>query len=360
MKTLWLCLTLAGTVSAADNPAPPRRGIQELHASFVEAVDNSQKQAVLAQIAITPPENLAEVRWLFDLFVRFPDPTVRAAVMASTNLLDQKNIGLEQSFIEYLKLPENEAVIFGINGALRLRSQRALPLIIEIAQRKFKVKSPGESPLLSNKNAWWTQYEALSALAQWQGTQALPLIEKKTDEAPGVARLMALYLWKESLPKITEWANAGGRQEEKAHNALTADIPLSALRATRADMLKILKDAKADKELRHQLAIKVGLSSADPDIDDLIGQWKAATDPDTKLMFSTALFASRNARTVPWLKKQAVENLDPKLRMGSLVQLGSMIPAAEHQALVQWTALHDEDEENRRLAADMVKTPAAP
>lgn len=359
MNTLLLCLTLAGAVSAANAPVPARSNIQELHALFVEAVDNSQKQLVLNQISVTAPTTLAEVRWLFDIFVRFPDPAVRTAVMASLNLLDPKSIRLEQAFIEYLQLPENEAVTFGINGALRLRSQRALPLITEIAKRKFKVKSPGESPLLSRKNAWWAQYEALSALAQWQGVEALPLLEKKANEAPGVARLMARYLWKESLPKIIEWANAGGRQEEKAHNALTADVPLSALRATRAEMLKILNDGKADRELRHQLAIKVGLSSEDSEIDEILAQLETFKDPQTKLIFTTALFASRNPRTVPWLKKQAAENPDPKLRLGSLLQLSPMLPPAEHHSLVQWVAAHDADEENRRTAADMLKTPAA-
>ena len=360
MNALLLCLTLAGAVSAADNPAPARRNIRELHAAFVEAVDNSQKQAVLNRIAVTAPDTLTEVRWLFDLFSRFPDPAVRAAVMASLTLLDPKSTRLEQAFIEYLKLPENEAVSFGINGALRLRSQRALPLITEIAKKKFKVKSPGESPLLSGKNAWWAQYEALSALAQWQGAEAYPLLEKKAGEAPRVAELMALYLWKESLPKFAAWANAGGSRAEQAYNGLTADVPFAALRATRPDMIKIMDNRKFDKELRHQIAKKVGFCSNDAEIDALLAQWEASSDQTDRLMISTALFASRNPRTVPWLKKQAVENPNAKLRMGSLIQMGTILPAAEHRPLVEWAAAHDADEDNRRAAADMLKAPPTP
>ncbi len=356
MNILVLGLALAGAVWAVDRPA----NIHELHEDFVEAVDNSQKQLVLDRIAVTTPETMMEVRWLFDLFSRFPDPAVRATVMASLSRLDPKSAALEPAFIEYLKLPESEAVIFGINGALRLRSQRALPLITEIAKKKFKVKSPGESPVLSDKNAWWVQYDALSALAQWQGPQAYPLLEKKADEAPGVARLMALFLWKESLPQIAAWADAGGSQEEKAHEALAADVPLSALRATRPDMLKILNDSKSDKELRHQIAIKVGSSSTDPEIDELLAQWQTAQDPTAKLMIATALFASRSSRTVPWLKKQAAENPDAKLRLGSLIQLGPMLGTTERKTLLEQAAAHDADEETRKTAADMLQTPSAP
>jgi hypothetical protein len=260
--------------------------------------------------------------------------------------------------MEYLKLSQSEERIFGINGAFRLRSQRALPLIQEIAQRRFNAKSPGETPILSDKNLWWTQYEALSALAQWQGLQVLPLLRRRAEEAPTVARLMALYLWKESLPDIVKWADSRGSGKEIAHEALTANVPSSALRATRSEMLRILRDPRSDRELRHQLALKVGTSSTPEEIDSLLAEQSAVKDAETRLTFSAALFASRSPKTVPWLKKLATEDPDPQTRIGALLQLRLLLPAAEARPLLEAAAAHDPDAENRQYAGEMLKAPA--
>jgi len=333
----------------------PRRSATELHDQFIESIDENQRSAALEALASNPPATTRDVQSLFDLFMRFPQAKVRDAVLASIRLLDPASSGLESAFIEYLKLPENEAKFFGIDGALRLRSLRALPLITEIAQRRFSVKSPGEAPILSDKNEWWTQYEALSALAQWQGPQALPLLRRKTDEAPAVARLMALYLWKESLPDIVKWAGAGAADSEKAQTALAVDIPLPALRATRAEMLRLVLDRRSDRELRHQLAIKVGFASTPEEVDALLTQMQSARDTETKLMLSAALFASRSPRTIPWLKQLLTDAPDPKTRIGALTQLRLLIPAAKHRPLAESFAAHDPDQENRELAAEMLK-----
>ena len=361
MKMLFfaLSLTLGGGGAATDIPTP-RRNIGELHAQFVESIEDGLRRAALDEITRTPPDSMRDVKWLFDLFMRFPEPAVRDAVMASIRLLDDRSAHLEPAFIEYIKLPESEAKVFGINGALRLRVPRALPLITEIARRRFSVKSPGETPVLSDRNAWWAQYEALSALAQWQGAKVLPLLRRKAGEAPSVARLMALNLWKESLPQIVSWANSGGSGAEKAHEALTANVPIPDLRATRAEMLKIVRDRKSDSDLRHQLALKVGFCSTDEEIDALLAEQEASPDPQTRLMLSAALFASRNPRTIPWLKKVALENPDPKTRIGALLQLRLMLPPAEHRALVEQAAARDPDPDNRQTAGEMLKAPPAP
>ncbi|MDD5629543.1 MAG: HEAT repeat domain-containing protein [Elusimicrobia bacterium] len=334
-----------------------RLSLVELHDRFVEAVDGNARSAALEEISRSHPRTLGDVKSLFDIFMRFQEPVVRDAVMASVRLVTPDDNALEPAFMEYLKLPESEARIFGINGALRLRSLRARPLIEKIAAQRFSVKSPGESPVLSDKNAWQTQYEALSALAQWQGTKALPLLRKKAGEAPAVGRLMAAYLWKESLPDIARWAGGKGLTAEAAHEALTEDVPLSALRETRAAMLAILRDPKADRELRHRLAIKVGGSSYPEEVDALLAETAKAKDPEVKLSLYGALFASRSPQTIPWLKRLSADDPDPKMRIGALLQLRVLLPAAEVRPLLEAAAAKDPDPENRQSASELLKAP---
>ncbi len=311
---------------------------------------------MLDEIARTHPQTQRDIKSLFDLFMRFPQPAVRDTVMGSVRRLDQNDSGLEPAFMEYLKLSESEARIFGINGAFRLRSLRALPLIKEIAAQRFSFKSPGETPILSDKNLWWTQYEALSALAQWQGAQALPLLRSQAEKAPAVARLMSIYLWNESLPDIIKWAGSRG-SAESAHEALTADVPLTALRKTRAKMLAVLRNPKSDRELRHQLAIKVGISSTPEEIDSLLAEQTAAQDSESRLTLSAALFASRSPKTVPWLKKIASEDPDAKIRLGGMMQLRLLLPPAETRPFLEAASANDPDAENRQSANEMLKTP---
>ena len=328
----------------------------ELHERFVESVEDDSRRAVLEEISRAHPQTQRDIKSLFDLFMRFPQPAVRDTVMGSVRRLDQNDSGLEPAFMEYLKLSESEARIFGINGAFRLRSLRALPLIKEIAAQRFSFKSPGETPILSDKNLWWTQYEALSALAQWQGAQALPLLRSQAEKAPAVARLMSIYLWNESLPDIIKWAGSRG-SAESAHEALTADVPLTALRKTRAKMLAVLRNPKSDRELRHQLAIKVGISSTPEEIDSLLAEQTAAQDSESRLTLSAALFASRSPKTVPWLKKIASEDPDAKIRLGGMMQLRLLLPPAETRPFLEAASANDPDAENRQSANEMLKTP---
>jgi len=372
MMTIALSLAVACGIgnAAADKPqsaanaptvvegAAPA-GLRELHERFIEALDDDKRRAALNQISRTLPQSTQDVQWLYDLFIRFPQDQVRQAVLASLRRLDESNVSLESAFIQYLKLPENEAKVFGITGATRLRSARALPLITEIARQHFAVKSPGETPILSDRNAWWAQYEALSSLAQLQGAATLPLLKRKSEESPAVARLLGLHLWKESLPQIAKWA-ASKKFSEQAHEALTSDVPLADLRATRPEMLRLVRDPKSDRELRHLLALKVGFCSSAEEINGLLAEEDAATDPETKLMLSAALFASRSPRTIPWLKALAAGSNDPRTRMGALTQLGLLLPPAEQRELWASAAAHEADPDNRQRAADMLRAASQP
>jgi len=359
-------LPAAPPAPAASSPtivlegARPRPNLLELHARFVEATDEPTRRSVLELLARTPPETNRDVESIFDLFMRFTEPPVRKAVMSSLRLMDPGSQRLETTFISYLELPENEAKIFGINGALRLRSRRALPLIEKLAQQRFSHKSPGETPVLADRNTWWAQFEALSALAQWQGAEVLPLLRRKADEAPAVARLLGLYLWPQALPDIVKWASASGpAAAEKAHEAFNADVPQADLRATRARLVGLMNDPRSKRELRHQAALKVGLCSTPEEVDALLAQEAAAANPETRLMLRAALFATRNPRTVAWLKKLAADDPEAKTRLGALIQLRLLLPAAEVRPLLEAAAARDADPDNRETTAEMLKAPPA-
>jgi hypothetical protein len=337
-------------------PRMRRRGVGELREAFVSAIEDAPRRAALEELARTPPESLRDVSSLFDLYSRFSQSGAREAVMSSLDRLDERSAALEPAFVEYIKLKESDANIFGIRGALRLRAPRALPLIRKFAERRFEYRSPGESPVLSDKNAWWAHYEALAALAQWQGAQALPLLRKKAAEAPMVARLMALHAWKDSLPDIIKWSGGNRAAKERAHEALTAEVSVPALRQTRARMLAVLRDPKAERELRHQLSLKVGICSTPEEIDELLTEEAAAKNPETRLSLRAALFASRSPKTVPWLKSLSARDPDPKMRMGALLQLRLLLSPAELRPLLEETAAKDPDPDNRQSAESLLRS----
>lgn len=357
---LFLILALPGIAPAAEEPPAAGTDLTAIHDRFISAVESSKRDAVLDEMARTPPATLRELKALFDIFMRFPEKPVREAALSSLRRIDADRGNLESGLIAYLQLPEDEAKIFAMTGLLRLKPPRALPLITAIARQRLRFKSPGEAPLLSERNAWWTTYEALSTLAQWEGAQALPLLRRKAEEAPAVARLIAGFFWERSLPEIAAWAGGSRLAREKAQEALAADVPLAALRATRPDMLKIVLDPKAPRELRHQLALKLGFCAEEADVKDLLAREEASRDAETRLMLSAALFASRHPLTAPWIEETARRHPDPKTRLGALVQLRSMIPAEKIRPVLEAAARQDPDPENRESAQDMLKALAAP
>jgi hypothetical protein len=166
---------------------------------------------------------------------------------------------------------------------------------------------------------------------------------------------MALHLWKESLPDIVKWSGGKGAAKERAHEALTAEVPVSALRQTRARMLAILRDPKADRELRHQFALKTGICSTPEEIDELLAEEASAGNPEIRLSLRAALFASRSPRTVPWLKSLAAHDPDPKMRMGALLQLRLLLSPAELHPLLDAAAAKDPDPDNRQSAEGLLK-----
>ena len=302
---------------------------------FIEATNAAERTTVLDQIAKTSPVSGQDVAQLFDLFSRFTDAYTRDSVMASLSRLAPGNPQLEPLFMTYLRQPEPEAQLFGINGAFRLRARAALPIIRSIAGRKFSASSVTENNMMSERNNWWTQYEALSALAQWEPEKSLPLLERKGQESAKVGSLLGRYYWRQTLPKLHAWSNEGHLiASERAALAAAAPIDLADARATRAQMLALFRDPKIDAEIRHSLALKIGVSSDDAEASVLVSEHDAVKNDAERLLWATAAFSTRSPKVIPLLVRYAAQTGNEALSKGATAQLVDMVGEAEARSLI--------------------------
>ncbi len=346
-------ILLLAPLAAAQMTDPSPTGVKRLHDDFVETIEEAPRTGILERLARTQPVSPADVDALYDLFMRFPDPRARSAAISSLQLLNPSSPYLEPLFERYLDQPEPESKLFAIKGVLRLRDEHAYPVIRALAEKKFAQKDAAEVVMQGERNGWWVQYEALAALAQWRPEQALPLLVKKSAEAPAVARLIGTFLWAQGLPQISKWAASPAPEDrERAQQALEAPAPTSALRQTRSAMLAAMRDSNAPQELRHQFAVKVGLSSTPSEIDDLLAEHAALKDDKSKLFFATALFATRDKKIVPILEDYAKSSQDANVRLGALIQLKDMLAPKDFRQVTDWVEKNDPDEVNRSAAAD--------
>ena len=180
---------------------------------------------------------------------------------------------------------------------------------------------------------------------------AQPLILQKCRSAAKIASLLAKYYWKESLPMIAHWSAGPSNQQEIAAEALAAEVPYAALRGSRTEMLALLRDHKSPKELRHQLAIKIGLSSKDEDVAALLKEYRSLSEPEDKIFFEAALFATHNRQVAPVLIQYAKENPAPVMRAGARVELQELLDPKSYHEFVQWVVKNDPDDKNREDAA---------
>jgi hypothetical protein len=330
------CAQTSAPVSA-QNPGPVAgASVSILKQRFISSTDDAERGKLVAQIAVTRPVTAQDVSSLFDLFSRFSDPGVRAKVMDSLALIDPSSPQLEPLFVSYLHQPEPETQLFGINGAFRLRSRQALPFVRKIAERKFEAADAGSISVLSQRNAWWTQYEALSALAQWEGEKALPLLRRKSDESPEVASLLGRFFWRQTFPDLKKWAEAAdANSREKAVQAAGAKIEIAEARATRAGMLEIVRDPKADEEVRHRLALKAGAASNDAEVEALVQEHDKTGDETLRLLLVGAVSYSHSLKAVPLLARYARQSPDESMRKGARAELVDLVGESAAQALIE-------------------------
>lgn len=327
---------VAETITDSEPPPPiGSPSVSLLKERFLGATLESDRVTLLTQITKTTPVSAQDVSALFDLFSRYPAPELRRGVMESLARLEPENPQLEPLFITYLQQSEPESQLFGINGAFRLRSRRALPLVRKIAERKFASSSVASINALSDRNAWWTQYEALSALAQWEGEKSLRLLRKKAKESPAVAGLLGRYFWRQTMPDLKKWAlSTDPAEHERAIEAAEAPIEPADARATRDDMLALVRDPKTDDEVRHRLALKVGACSTDDEVDALIREHDKAADDKMRLVWAAAVFAAHSPHSVPLLARYARLSPDEPTRAGARVELVNLIGEDKTRALL--------------------------
>ncbi len=332
-SSFFLTFVLIATLAAAQTAGPTTAMLKE---RFNSSLDDAEKTAALEQLAKTAPVSGQDVAALFDLFSRDQNAGVRRAVMDSLALISRGSPQLEPLFVNYLKQPEPEAQLFGVNGAFRLRSREALPLIRDIAKRPFAAARVNDAAVLTERNAWWAQYEALSVLAQWEGEKAHPLLKKKADESPEVGRLLGRFFWRETLPELKKWTESKKPSvQRKALAAAGASIEPADARATRDAMLGLLRDPKVDEDLRHQLALKIGLSSDDAEAEVLVTEHDKASDTLTRLLWASAAFASRSQKVIPLLARYARQSEDERWRLASKAQLLDMVGEAQTKTLLE-------------------------
>jgi hypothetical protein len=276
----------------------------------------------------------------------------RAALLSSLALMKAPNHALASVFLGYLSHKDPQILMFAIQGAFQLRSQRALPLIEKIAKSKFKFSNPEEATMLKDKQMWAAHYEALDALALWRGEKVFNLIVDKAEQAPSVARILAVRFWGKTLPLMVDWSRSGSAAKRAmADEAAATDVPISALEKSYEQMLAILENNKLPNGLRHQLAIKIGVCATEAQIKDLIQKYRTLTDDNERTMFETALFASRSHQVIPILVHYAKTNPDPVRRMNARLELKELMDPAQYRSFLKWVAKNDLDSENRKEAS---------
>ena len=330
-----LVLLAASLVGAQTDGPIGSANVSLLKERFVEATDEPTRVKLLDQLSTTRPVSARDVSALFDMFSRYSDPGLRKKVMDSLALIDPSSPQLDPLFISYLSQPEPETQLFGINGAFHLRSRQGLPLVRKIAERKFKAADASAIALLSDRNAWWTQFEALSALAQWQGDKILPLLREKADESAAVGRLLGRFFWRQTFPDLKAWSKSDDANvRAKAVEAAGAQIEPAEARETRDGMLAIIRDPKADEEVRHRLALKVGASSTDAEVETLIAEHDKAKDDKMRLLLVTAVAYSHSAKAVPLLVRYARDSADEILRRSARAELVDLVGEEQAKSLL--------------------------
>jgi hypothetical protein len=340
-------LLLAGFLAAGEFSSPP--SLRRLHAAALDAIRPEERAKVLVKLNGVPPSTLDDLRLLYDLYERFPSPADRSYVVSSLDALTPAAApALEAGFIEFLKMEEVGPRLFGLKGLSRLRSKAGAPVVRSLAKRKLQAADPAELVLPTERDEWWLTYEALDALAAIEGEKARSLVLSQAAKAARAARIHAFHYWEKTLPLLKTW------KPEQRVEALRASVPVEDLKKTRAAMQAMVGDPKVSREVRHKLALHLGVIAGPEEVAQLLKDREAAQDPDTKLFLTSALYASRDPQTVPLIKQLAAEHPDPRTRVGSLLQLIDMLPPAEARALLETALKNDPDAENQDRIKDLL------
>ena len=328
--------------------------VTELAQRWTNAVRAEDRAALLERLSRTKPQNGPDLRWLVNLFSR-GQPEVQARCAASLSRLGPGDTGAGP-FLESL-LEDEDPVLqsFGLAGIASVRTPAALPLVKGLAEPAFKEPEATLSMSPADSNRWNVHYQALAVLADWQGAATLPLLLRRSKEAPSVAEIAATRFWTAAFDDFAAWSESrGDADQSRAARAWSADVPRAMLAATKDRLWALLLDRRKRIETRHRAAIKAGIVAEPVDVERLLAA-RARADAQGRLLLDTALFASRSPKAAPILIDYAKNAKDPLARAGTLFQLGEMLPHAEYKELLSWAAQNDPDLENRNNAAAELK-----
>ncbi len=351
MKALVIATALLAPVPSAFAASTETASLLDLHDRFVGATKDLERLRILEQISRSTPTSLADVSAVYDLFMRFRNPYVFDAALKAVSLT-RPNGRLGALFIDYMKQDDPLSVFFGIKGAMRLRDPRALPVIEAIARRPFAFSSPAAASVPADKNQWWAQYQALVALAEWEGKKSWPLLKEKAHEAPRVARIMSRYFWKDSFSLFRSWMNSWFALRRRiSEEGFSGYIPCSEFRQTWDAALRLFRRRRVPKEIQASLAIEIGLGATDAELAPFEADYHASQDPSRRLIDADVLFSARRPAVIPFLKEYAKTNPDPDQRAAAVGELAELLAPKDLQELLKWVVVNDPDPDNRQTAA---------
>lgn len=327
---------LFAALAAAAPPAPVgETSVVALKQRFVSAVEQSEKNDALERLSATAPRDLGDISALYDLFMRFPETGSRRAALSSLELAPVHPT-LEPLALTALRAEEPESVFFGAHLAAKAGTPAAVEELRKVAGRKLGRARAEDASMATERQAWWSQYEALDVLASLSAEKALPLLRSRAAESPAVGAILGRRLWKAGWTDLLRLA--GSRKDSDraaAREGARQPIESADARATREPMLKAVMDPKLDEEFRHQLALKVGASSDDAEAAELSLRHDAAKSEGERLLWASAVFASRRPAAIPLLARYAREDGDERRRRGALSQLADMVGPEKAKALVE-------------------------
>ncbi|MFA6030381.1 MAG: HEAT repeat domain-containing protein [Elusimicrobiota bacterium] len=328
------------------------KSVADLATLYFSAGDADSKLRVLHRLSLTEPRTGEDMRRLLDLHAR--DAAARSAADACLERLSPAAQGFGPYFAALLDDEDPLLRIFGLAGLRRLRYAPALPAVRKLAEGRFPQRRPSMLMDPAQNAEWRTRFEALGALAVWERKDALPLLLKKTAEAPAVASIVAALFWEEAFDRIVAWSKSKkAEDQEAAQAAWGADVAPEQLRPTWPKLLALALDKRADPQTRHRAAVKLGLAAGEAEAKTLLEKREAALkdkDERTRLLLESALFASGSPLAIPLLEEHARSNPAPEGRAGARLQLKGMLPRGRYLELLREAAEKDPDGENRAAA----------
>ncbi|PCI37284.1 MAG: hypothetical protein COB53_07025 [Elusimicrobia bacterium] len=319
---------------------------------YSESFRPNEQALILERVSKKRIRSFRDIHSLLSFFVR-EDLNARRAAERSLNRLSPDQDGAFSSvFVDLLDDEQPILRLFGLIGVERLRPQEALEILYEEAKKPFDIHTPSLAIAPTPAINFRIKFLTLEILADWEGKKVLKLINKRSKEAPSVAKLSATYFWKENLPTLMKWSRSRKREDLiRADFGWQASPLIEDLKATRETLWEVLNSQRYDQEIRHRAAIKLGLVASKDDVSNLLKLRQEEKKKKIRLLYETALFASQDPRIIPILRDHIMKNPNPDARAGALTQLSQFVEPDEYRKLLLEMVHNDPDKKNRDRAS---------